>query len=232
MARKVRHYLPDVPAHIAQYGHNKARCFLDNQDYEFYLDCLQEAKERYQVRLHAYVLLPDRVHILSTPERVDSISKLFQLIGRRYVRYFNTKYKRTGTLWEGRHRSSLIDPDFHVLDCYKYIELYPVKSGLVRMPSKYLWSSHAENCHANVNSWCLLSEHKSYSALGESRKERAENYRELVARSVDSLQVTRIEECLHHCYPMGDTRFISLIEERYDKGLGQLKQGRPSSIGI
>jgi putative transposase len=129
MPRKTRMYLPDVPCHVIQRGNNREACFYADQDYQFYLECLSDACHRYRVQVYAYVLMTNHVHLLMTPSRQDSISLVMQSQGRRYVQYVNQRYRRTGTLWEGRHKASLIDGEEYLLTCMRYIEMNPVRAG-------------------------------------------------------------------------------------------------------
>jgi len=126
--------MADVPCHIIQRGNNRPVCFFSEQDYLFYLECLYDACRRYKVNLHAYVLMTNHVHLLMAPRTAEGISRVMQSIGRKYVQYINVGYKRSGTLWEGRHKSSLVDTDNYLLRCYRYIEMNPVRAGMVKHP--------------------------------------------------------------------------------------------------
>jgi len=137
MPRKPRHYLAGVPAHIIQRGNNRLPCFFSADDYQFYLECLGESACRYGCVIHAYVLMTNHIHLLMTPINENAISRVLQSVGRRYVRHINQMYQRTGTLWEGRHKGSLVQSEEYVLACYRYIELNPVRAGIVAHPSEY-----------------------------------------------------------------------------------------------
>ncbi|WP_208738801.1 transposase [Phytopseudomonas daroniae] len=142
MPRKQRMYLPGVPAHVVQRGNNRSACFFHDEDYQFYLTVLGDALKRYRVQLHAYVLMTNHVHLLMTPESETGISRVMQHLGRMYVLYVNRIYRRSGTLWEGRHKASLINADEYLLTCYRYIEMNPVRAGMVEAPEEYRWSSY------------------------------------------------------------------------------------------
>lgn len=142
MPRLLRYALPDVPQHIIQRGNNRQPVFFHADDYRFYLVCLQEAAATQGSAVHAYVLMTNHVHVLLTPRWPTSIAKVMQSLGRRYVQYINTTYHRTGTLWEGRYRASLVDAEPYLLACYRYIELNPVRAGMVQHPEEYPWSSY------------------------------------------------------------------------------------------
>jgi len=143
--RKPRCYVAGVPCHIITRGNNRQACFFSEEDYEFYLECLRDACSRYKVSLHAYVLMTNHVHLLTTPNTADGVSRVMQSMGRRYVQRINFKHKRTGTLWEGRHKASLIEKENYLLVCYQYIELNSVRANIVAHPVEYRWSSYAEN---------------------------------------------------------------------------------------
>ena len=145
MPRRPRMYLPEMPYHVVQRGNNRDATFFSETDYQFYLECLYSASIRYGVRIHAYVLMTNHVHILMTPELEDSVSLVMQSIGRRYVQYINKLYRRTGTLWEGRHKASLVDTDNYLLTVSRYIEMNPVAANMVQHPSEYQWTSYMCN---------------------------------------------------------------------------------------
>ncbi len=129
MPRRARCYLPGYPYHIVQRGNNREACFIEPENYQFFLELWQQLSVRYQVRVHAYCLMTNHIHFLATPEFDDSISQTMKMIGSRYAQYINKTYRRTGTLWEGRHRSSLVQSDRYLLVCQRYIELNPVRLG-------------------------------------------------------------------------------------------------------
>jgi putative transposase len=142
MPRKARMYMAGMPCHIIPRGNNRDACFYADQDYQFYIDCMQDACERYHVAVHAYVLMTNHLHLLMSPENVDGISRVMQSVERRYVQYINlVEYRRSGTLWEGRHKASLVDADNYLLICIRYIELNPVRAGMVEHPASYRWPS-------------------------------------------------------------------------------------------
>lgn len=145
MARKPRLDLVGVPQHIIQRGNNRDICFVANDDYAAYTHWLQETSQKYDVAVHAWVFMTNHVHLLATPAVKGAVSKMMQSIGRRYVQYFNHTYRRSGTLWEGRFKSCLVDSEQYLLECYRYIELNPVRAGMVDEPSKYRWSSYCIN---------------------------------------------------------------------------------------
>ncbi len=139
MARLPRFVIPGQPQHVIQRGNNSEVIFVSDDDYGFYLESLQDACNQHQCDVHAYVLMTNHVHLLMTPHVENGISKVIQSLGRRYVQYFNYTYDRTGTLWEGRYKATLIDSEQYLLTCSRYIELNPVRAQMVNHPSEYPW---------------------------------------------------------------------------------------------
>lgn len=166
MARLPRFVFPGHPQHVIIRGNNREPIFVANEDYRFYLDKLQEACIKHLCDVHAYVLMTNHVHLLITPNNEDSISKVMQMLGRYYVQYFNCSYKRTGTLWEGRYKASLVDSEAFALTCYRYIELNPVRANMVTHPAEYPWSSYRQNALGLEDK--LVTSHYLYDALGNS----------------------------------------------------------------
>jgi putative transposase len=179
MPRKPRFDLPGIPQHVIQRGNNREPCFFTESDYNRYLDELAASAEKYQCRVHAYVLMTNHVHMLVTPMVKYGISQMMQALGRRYVYYMNKSYNRTGTLWEGRYKSSLIDSDCYLLTCMRYIELNPVRAGMVDHPGEYKWSSFQSNAQSQSEANRLLESHPIYMKLGSCIDTRQAAYREL-----------------------------------------------------
>lgn len=175
MPRLPRLIVPGQPHHVIQRGNNRQPIFAELSDYHAYLDWLAAASARFGLRIHAYVLMTNHVHLLVTPERSESIGRSLQSVGRRYVQYFNYCYGRTGTLWEGRYRSTVIEAEDYLLACSRYIELNPVRAGMVRSPAHYRWSSYRANAQGRADP--LLSLHPVYKRLGRTRADRVEAYR-------------------------------------------------------
>jgi len=145
MPRKPRFFVPEIPNHIIQRGNNKEAVFYEDEDYSAYKNILYESADKYGTKIHAYVLMTNPIHLLVTAGTADAISLMMQNIGRYYVLYINHKYKRTGTMWEGRFKSSLVDSDVYVLACMRYIEMNPVRANMVDSPHEYKWSSYRAN---------------------------------------------------------------------------------------
>ena len=164
MARLPRLFLPGQPIHAIQRGNNREPIFSAEEDYRYYLECLGKAAGEQGLAIHAYVLMTNHVHLLVTPDSEDSLSKAMQSVGRRYVQYFNHTYQRTGTLWEGRYKSTLIQSSRYLLTCMRYIELNPVRADMVGHPADYPWSSYCANAQGEENA--LLTPHALYRRLG------------------------------------------------------------------
>ena len=179
MARRTRLCPAGIPQHIIQRGNNRQRCFLDATDFATFANCLAEYSTHYEVAIHAWVFMDNHVHLLVTPMHDDAVSGMMQAVGRRYVRYFNDRYKRTGTLWEGRYRSCLVQKSDYFLACQRYIELNPVRARMVAFPVEYHWSSY--QCNALGTPSNLCTPHDEYLLLGSNDFERMENYRRLFA---------------------------------------------------
>ena len=228
MPRRARMYLPGYPYHIFQRGNNREACFVERENYQFYLDLWQESMKRYGVAVHAYCLMTNHVHFLVTPAQPESISRVTRVVGSRYAYYFNQRYKRTGTLWEGRHKSSLVQDDRYFLVCSRYIELNPVAAGLVVKPEAYRWSSYM----ANAWGWDHnLVHHDEYLGLGKDKTSRCHAYRELFRDRLADREVHLIEEANQYCQPVGDEQFRRQIERKHGIKLGQSSRGRPRNTG-
>lgn len=210
MARLPRIVVPGQALHIIQRGNNRQPCFFADGDYRYYLDSLADAAVRCGCQVHAYVFMTNHVHLLITPERRQSPSMLLQSVGRRYVRYVNQVYRRTGTLWEGRYKSTLIDSDRYLLTCSRYIELNPVRARMVDHPCDYRWSSYRSNAGGTIEP--VLSPHPLYLTLGDSPERRALAYRALFDRNLESQDIQTIREATETGVVLGNDRFKELVE--------------------
>ena len=211
MPRKPRFNLIGIPQHVIQRGNNRESCFYAEEDYRRYLDDLQESAEKFHCRIHAYVLMTNHVHLLVTPLVEQGIAQMMQALGRRYVYYVNKTYKRTGTLWEGRYKSSLVDSERYLLTCMRYIELNPIRADMVKHPGEYKWSSYSFNAQGKIDSF--IEEHPVYLALGETVAIRLEAYRELFRHHIDNDTLHDIRESLNHELVLGRSYFKDKIEE-------------------
>ena len=183
MPRLPRFQLPGMPQHVIQRGNNRSNCFFEQADYVFYLDSLREAADRYGCRIHAYVLMTNHVHLLVTPCFEGAVSSMMQSAGVRYVKYINRVHRRTGGLWEGRYKASLIESVDYLLVCYRYIELNPVRAKMVMHPGEYPWSSYHVNALGESSG--LVSAHEEYLLLGNNREQRMMVYRELLEQPLE-----------------------------------------------
>ena len=223
MARLPRFILPDYCQHVIQRGNNRGIIFHDTGDYYFYLEKLLLASEKHECRVHAYVLMSNHVHLLVTPNREDSISKMQQMVGRYYVQYFNRRYSRTGTLWEGRYKATLIDNEKYFLTCMRYIELNPVRANMVKYPETYPWSSYHYNALGKNDP--LISPHDEYLSLGETSEKRIEAYRALCEIPISQKTVDDIREATNKAWALGDESFKKNLESKLDRRIAALSKG-------
>lgn len=177
MPREARWVLPGIPLHIVQRGINRSRCFFTESDYSLYLELLSSSALRFDCTIHAYCLMTNHVHLLVTPQDSGACGAFMKRLGQCYVQAVNQRLGRGGTLWGGRFRSSPVRSDNYVLACYRYIELNPVRAGMVRLPAQYRWSSHAANAEGRANT--IVQPHAAYIALGSDTQRRLDAYREL-----------------------------------------------------
>ena len=210
MARKPRIYIPGVAHHVIQRGNNRQACFGDDSDFKAYLSYLKEAAIQNSVAIHAYVLMTNHVHILATPSDAQGLGKMLQTLGRRYVQFFNHKYGRTGTLWEGRYKSTLVQTEHYLLMVYRYIELNPVRAGMVEHASEYPWSSYRYN--AVGLSIDLITPHREYLKLGKESEIRQKAYRLLFRGRMAEKDLAEIRDCTNKSWVLGDERFRLKIE--------------------
>ena len=221
MPRRARIHLDGVPLHIVQRGHNREPCFFAEDDYSSYLHWLSEALAAAECVLHAYVLMTNHVHLLLTPRRAEAVPRLVISLGRRYVQYINRTYRRTGTLWDSRYKSSLVQAETYLLACQRYIELNPVRAAMVEDPAHYRWTSYRANGLGQADA--RVTPHALYLALGRSEKERLGQYRSLFRTHLDRAAIDDIRLALNQSQPLGNARFYAKIE----KMTGQRREARP-----
>src|SRR5688572_16206823 len=207
MARHPRLILPGVALHVIQRGNNRNACFAHESDYLTYLAHLRHLSRQYQCELHAYCLMSNHVHLLLTPQESEACSLMMRDLGRSYVRYFNRRHDRTGTLWEGRFRSCIVESSEYVLACYRYIELHPVRAGMVSHPSAYPWSSHAVNSGTHGDAMVLPP--CEYTALAVEPGSRLGSYRQLFEQAFDDALLKRIRDATNGGYPLVSESFKS-----------------------
>jgi putative transposase len=200
-----------MPYHICQRGNNRLPCFNEPADHHYYLNLWERTSERYGVPVHAYCLMTNHVHILCSCASEHSISRTMQVVGSTYGSYVNKKYERTGTLWEGRHRASLIQTTRYLLNCYRYIEQNPVRACMVKSPSEYPWSSYGDNALGASSSW--LTPHEEYLALGNTARGRQAAYRQLFDDPLAETDIAFFRNGLSRCCPVGDEDFLAELKE-------------------
>ena len=233
MARLPRYIIPGQPQHIIQRGNNRQPIFAANDDYQVFRDALVEAAARHNLAIHAYVWMTNHVHLLATPGAEDSISKVFQSVGRKYVQYFNFNYKRSGTLWEGRYRATVIDSERYMLTVMRYIELNPVRADMVAHPRDYPWSSYAHNAGGEAGKnvdW--LVPHRVYLRLGRTVEDRQEAYRQLFKAAVPKEELTAIRNSTQKGWALGSKRFVKKVEAVSQRRAASKGVGRPKKIEL
>jgi putative transposase len=225
MPRRSRVALNGVPLHIKLRAAPRRSCFIDDADYRTFLGWLGEALAANDCELHAYALMPNQVHLLLTPRKAESIAAVVMAMGRRYVQYFNRRHRRTGTLWESRYRSSLIQPETYLLDCQRFIEMRPVRAKLAKDAARYRWSSYGANALGKDDP--LVSPHAVYEALGRGPAARQKKYLALFGLDADVKTSARIELALIQNQPLGNERFYAKIERLTGERREARPRGRP-----
>jgi putative transposase len=225
MARLPRITPVDVPVHIIQRGNNRQVCFVSPDDHAAYVCRLKEYSEKYGVDVHAWVMMTNHVHLLCTPRRSGAVSRMMQSLGRCYVRYFNHAYRRTGTLWEGRYKSCLVQADHYLLAVYRYIELNPVRAEMVTDPGEYHWSSYQVNALGKKSALC--TPHPVYQALGMTPDERMDNYMALFRSHIDEELLEEIRTNVNSGMAVGNDSFKKQIEVLTGRRVHPKKRGRP-----
>lgn len=216
--------------HVIQRGHDRAVCFRDVRDYVTYLRYLEELVCKCECAVHAYVLMTNHVHLLLTPEKEDSTSQLMKHLGQRYAQYFNRTHERTGTLWEGRFRSSIVEGQDYLFRCYRYIEMNPVRAGMAKHPRDYPWSSYRENAEGE-RSAAFLAPHQQYIALGRSDVERRVIYRGLFDEVLDNKQLHEIRAAAKGGFALGGRQFKAEVAATLGRRAEPGKSGRPRKNG-
>jgi REP-associated tyrosine transposase len=211
---------------VIQRGNNRAAIFFDDEDYARYRDWLARAAVAHGCAVHAYVLMTNHVHLLVTPERADSLPCLMQSLGRRYVRYINAAYRRTGTLWEGRYRAAPIDSDAYFLACCRYIELNPVRARMVAHPRDHRWSSYA--AHAQGAPDALVRDHPLYRGLGGTAAERQKAYRALFRAALAEEFLDALRMATNGGWALGGARFKERVAKLAGRRAAPLPKGRPA----
>jgi putative transposase len=223
MARLPRLYLPGCAQHVIQRGNNREACFYAEADYKAYLAFLKDAAAKYQISIHAFVLMTNHVHLLLTPGYEQGVSRMMQAQGRKYVQYFNFTYGRSGTLWEGRYKSTVVDEDNYLLTVYRYIELNPVRARMVAHAAEYPWSSYQGNALGKPVQ--LLTPHALYKQLGNTDKERQIAYRGLFNGMMSERELTAIRDATNKAWVLGDEWFKAQIAAKTGRRSDPLSRG-------
>lgn len=225
MPRRARLALPNVPLHLIQRGNNRQACFFADEDYRFYLDWLTEHAGKTGCQVHAYTIMTNHVHLLLSAETVQAAGVLMKALGQRYVQYVNRTYRRSGTLREGRFRSCLTQDETYFLACQRYIELNPVRAGMVAHPADYHWSSYRANAQGEADS--LVRPHSLYMMLGSDALGRQAAYRELFRYELEPGLVDEIRRATNRNFVLGDARFAAQVSAALGRRVTPGQSGRP-----
>jgi putative transposase len=225
MPRPSRLELAGVPVHVIQRGVNGMPCFFTDVDRRFYLKCLAKYAGRRQCAIHAYVLMTNHVHLLLTPTRAGNVARMMQDVGRVYVRTINLLHGRTGTLWDGRFKSSLIDSETYLLYCHRYIEMNPVRAGMVGHSKDYPWSSHEHYAIGRSNP--LITEHALYRELNSHEARRREAFAALFSTALPRDVVDRIRAAANANAALGSQEFLARASALAGRDVKVPNRGRP-----
>jgi putative transposase len=225
MPRRQRVHIDGFPLHIVQRGHNREPCFFGEADRIAYLRWLGEALSETDCALHAYTLMTNHVHLLVTPARAARVPTLLIALGRRYVQYVNKTHCRTGTLWDSRYKSSLVEADAYLLACMRYIEWNPVRAALVRNPGRYRWTSYRANGLGLIDG--LVTRHPVYLQLGSTDADRQSAYRSLFCTAIDGDVIHEVRHAIKHDQPLGGHQFHAAIEGLFGRPCVARPRGRP-----
>lgn len=227
MARLSRLTLPGHPHHVIQRGNNRQAIFVSAADYQTMLDLLEENASKFNVAIHSYVLMGNHFHLLATPETANGLPQMMQAVGRRYVRYFNDSQKRTGTLWEGRYRSTLIQTEPYLLACMAYIDLNPVRADMVVQAKDYPWSSHAHYVGGRIDK--LITPHALFWSLGNTPFAREAAYADLVQAGISVAQQQALTDSALRGWALGGPEFVENLQKKTIRRVSKGTAGRPVS---
>ncbi len=228
MARLPRLTIPGYPHHVIQRGNNRQAIFISSRDDQVLLDLLADNAKKFDVAIHAYVLMTNHFHLLATPKTAEGLPQMMQAVGRSYVRYFNDSQQRSGTLWEGRYKSTLIQSDRYLLACMAYIDLNPVRGGLVALPGDYLWSSYGHYTGARVDK--LITPHPLVWSLGNTPFAREAAYADLVRSGISEQQKADLTQSALSGWALGGPDFVADLQKLTDRRVARSSAGRPVSI--
>jgi len=225
MPRQARCAMPNIIYHIIHRGNNKQQIFYREADYVYFIELMREAKEKYQIKLYSYVLMNNHIHLLAEPQVEDSMAFYMKLIAQKYAQHINRSYKRTGTLWEGRFKSSPVSNDEYLLACSRYIEMNPVRAKLVKYVKDYKWSSYPAKTGLEKNK--ILEPDPFYMALASTDSKRQIRYEEFFKQSIPEHEWKAISESLNKGVLFGNDKFRKQIEETLGRNMQIRRRGRP-----
>jgi putative transposase len=225
MARQPRLVVPSQAHHIVQFAVDRQVIFRDPDDHQHFLSWLKDAAKLYKVAIHAYVLMPDHLHILATPADAEGLARMMQWAGRHYVPYFNRKYQRAGTLWQGRFKATVIEAASYLLLCSRFIELNPVRDGLVSNPLDYRWSSYTH--HVGSEPDPLVVDHMIYWSLGNTPFQREAAYKQLTEQALTLSEMQDLRDSVHKGWVLGSEAFKNELEKQTSRQVRPGKRGRP-----
>lgn len=225
MPRRARLIAPDIPLHIIQRGNNRQDCFFEDADRQRYRSLLHEVAKDNACDVHAYVLMTNHVHLLLTCADSVGPSALMKRLGQRYTQYINRTHRRTGSLWEGRFRSCLVQAEAYLLACQRYIELNPVRAGMVARPEDYRWSSYRHNALGEDDE--RVTPHSVYLQLAPDPQTRRTTYREFVSSQIEPAQFDRIRSATRGNVALGDDDFARRLSSRLNRRVSRGRPGRP-----
>jgi putative transposase len=229
MARLPRLVVPGYPHHIIHRGHNRQTLFESEDDYRFFLELLATNAQKFALAVHAYVLMPNHIHLLATPQDETAIAKVMQSVGLNYTMRFNWRRERTGSVWEGRYKMTVVDTDRYCLTCQAYIELNPVRAGMVARPEDALWSSYRNHAGLHAETW--LTPHPTYWALGNTPFAREAAYRAMVEAGIPESDVTQLTESALKGWPTGNAHFMGKLKDQSARPIAKSRPGRPRKLG-
>lgn len=229
MARLPRLIVPQQPHHVIQRGNDRQLIFRDPGDYSVFLGRLWESAKQFKVAIHAYVLMSNHLHVLASPSDLIGLGRMMQRVGRHYVPYFNHKYERAGTLWQGRYKTTIIDSEEYFLTCCRYIELNPVRAGMVSNAADYPWSSYQH--HIGMRTDTRITDHPLYWALGNTPFEREATYKALTEQALTPEELDRMRRSTTKGWALGSDQFKAQLEKLTLRRVSPAKGGRPFKRG-
>ncbi len=228
MARLPRLTLPDYPHHVIQRGNNRQAIFLSRDDREFFLTLLAEHAIAQQVAIHAYVLMDNHFHLLATPRTAEGLPRMMQAVGRRYVRYFNDRNQRSGTLWEGRYKSTIIQSESYLLACLAYIDLNPVRAGIAASAGEFGWSSYSH--YVGLRTDKIVTPPALYWEMGNTPFAREAAYAEMVTAGISASKEEALTQSTLQGWALGDAGFTASLQKLTTRRVNKTRAGRPPSI--